>query len=97
MNIILAQSIQLEDLKKGCRIITKEFQSNVIPHKGDLIYDSLWEDPYEYEVIEIIINYENDECSVTLAPRKLETNEMECLKEYVEMSKLHGWKCEFNN
>lgn len=93
MKIILMQQIQLEDFRKGWRNITKEFESNIVPHKGDLISDSVWKDPYEYEVVEININYSENECYVSLAPIKLETNDIEHLKKYTEMTKLHHWEC----
>lgn len=35
----------------------KTFESNVIPHKGDQIADSVFKDPYEYEVVDVTINY----------------------------------------
>ncbi|MBZ9688382.1 hypothetical protein G9F72_018800 [Clostridium estertheticum] len=93
MKIILSQQITLGDFRKGLRNVTKTFESNVVPHKGDFISDSVWKDPYEYEVQEVNINYQQDECYVQLPLIKLETNDKESLKGYIEMTRLHEWVC----
>lgn len=93
MKIRLSQHIQLMDFNNGWATITKTFNSTVIPHKGDLITDTVWKDPYEYEVTEVIISYQFDECYVSLKPVVLKTNKKEILKKYIEKVKLTGWEC----
>lgn len=93
MKVTIMQQIQLKDFQKGWRSITKEFETNIIPHKGDFITDSVWKDPFEYEVVEVNINYQEDECYISLSAIILETNDKDRLRGYIEMTKLHNWKC----
>lgn len=72
MKIYLSQCISLNTFNKGNFRIKKEFESNIIPHAGDKIGDSVWKEPYEYEVVETIINYSEDECYVELAMMKFD-------------------------
>jgi hypothetical protein len=92
MKIILMQEVRLEDYQNGSCMITKIFESPVIPHKGDYITDSLWKKPYEQEVVEVNINYQNNECYVSFKPITLKTNSIDRLRNYIEMAKLHEWE-----
>lgn len=93
MKITLSQQISLEDFRKGFVNIYKYFDSAVIPHKGDLITDSLYKDPNEHEVVEVVIDYQNNECLVRLEMIKLESNDSKDLKKFVDLAELHGWEC----
>lgn len=93
MKITLMQQVLLKDKINTFRDIYKEFESNVIPHKGDMICDPVWKEPYEYEVIGVSINYNENNCYVRLPFIELESNDEKCVKEYIKMAKLHGWKC----
>lgn len=93
LQITLSQQVQLKDFRKGYVNIYKIFESNVIPHKGDFIADSCFKDPYEYEVVEVIINYQENTCYVQLNSIIAELNDKQVLKNYVEMAELHGWEC----
>ena len=50
MKIKITQHMKLADFNNGWTTISKTFTSNIIPHKGDLLMDTFWKDPYEYEV-----------------------------------------------
>ncbi|NFI05958.1 hypothetical protein FC959_16620 [Clostridium botulinum] len=89
MKIRLAQLISLNPVSKGCFSMNKEFESDIIPHAGDKIGDSVWKDPYEHEVIEVVINYQENICYVTL--ESIELASIQWLDEWREMVKLHGW------
>ncbi|WDU80050.1 hypothetical protein [Lysinibacillus sp. G01H] len=93
MKIVLNHQVQLKDFREGYVNIYKDFESNVIPHKGDYIADLCFKDPYEYEVIEVIINYQENECNVTLKPLIAAHNDKDFLLRYVEMSEHHDWYC----
>ncbi|AVK95621.1 hypothetical protein FCT18_21260 [Lysinibacillus sphaericus] len=93
MKIVLNHQIQLQDYRKGYVDIYKDFESDVIPRKGDFIADTCFKDPYQYEVIEVIISYQENECNVSLKPIKVEHNDKDFLLRYVEMSELHNWYC----
>jgi hypothetical protein len=92
MKIRLSQVISLKTYSEGTISISKEFQSNIIPHKGDMIGDSVWKDPYEHEVDEVIIDYSQDTCFVSLEMIKMDHDNIEVLKEWKQMVKLHGWE-----
>ncbi|NGU29031.1 hypothetical protein [Clostridium perfringens] len=91
MKIRLSQLVALEDFKKGCFTMTKEFESPVIPHGGDKIADSVWKDPYEHNVSEVIIDYSDNTCYVTLEPIRFENNDKDVLKLWYNMVESHGW------
>lgn len=93
MNIILSQAVMLEDFRKGHVNIYKEFTSNVIPHKGDYITDTCFKDPYEFEVVQVVLNYQQDECMVYLPPIIIESDDKQALLNYVNMTELHNWSC----
>lgn len=49
MKIFLSQTVKFEG-DNFPYSWTKEYDSELIPHKGDFVEDPLWKDPYEYEV-----------------------------------------------
>lgn len=92
MKVILSQLIGLKTFNKGCFSIRKEFETNIIPHVGDSIGDSVWKDPSEHKVVEVIINYQEDECYVSLECIKFDHDDKEVLKQWFDMVKLHDWE-----
>ena len=90
MKIYICQQIiptkDIREFKQVC----KKFDSNVIPHRGDRISDSFFKEPYDYEVIECTIDYQNNECTVFIEPIKVE-NASE-VKEQIKIAELHGWE-----
>lgn len=70
----------------------KEFESVVIPRKGDYIEDSLWKDPGEYEVTGVTINYQDTCCYVSLEQYKYKISTKQ-KDEMAHIAELHGWKC----
>ena len=52
--------------------------------------DSVWKDPYDYKVIEVLINYAEDYCYVTLEKYSgiIKDN---FKNDFANMVKLHGW------
>lgn len=91
MKITINQQVSLKVFNKGWFNMKKTYESDVIPHKGDYITDTVWKDPYEYEVIETVIDYNNNSCDVSLERMELDTNNKEYLNEWKEICKLHGW------
>lgn len=90
MKISISQVVTLNTFSKGNYLMRKEFESNIIPHVGDYIEDSVWEE--ETEVVNVTINYNDDTCYVTLKELKFDHDRKEILKEHFNMVKLHGWK-----
>lgn len=91
MKVRLSQVISLKTFNKGCFSMCKEFESNIIPHVGDYIQDSVWKDPYEYKVVEVKIDYQEDECYVSLESIRFDHDNKESLKKWCDMVKHHGW------
>lgn len=54
MKIIICQNIICKN-EQIPRAIHKIYESNIIPHKGDFIFDGLWNAPYQYEICEVIL------------------------------------------
>ncbi|WP_238902652.1 hypothetical protein [Clostridium sp. YIM B02506] len=92
MKISISQVLSLKTFSNGSITMRKEFESNIIPHKGDMIGDPVFSSPYEYEVADVIIDYENNTCYVTLEMVNMDHNNVEVLKEWKEVCKLHGWE-----
>ena len=71
---------------------TKEYgDRTVIPHKGDKIEDPLWKDPYEYDVVDVVLDYGEDTCFVTVAPYESAIPK-ERMEEFGRIAGLHGWE-----
>ncbi|MEQ8154991.1 MAG: hypothetical protein ABRQ25_08945 [Clostridiaceae bacterium] len=93
MKVTVYQTIALKDnYAKGLICIHKNFESDVIPHQGDKIGDSIWKDPYEYEVSEVVINYRENTCTVNVEMVLLESDEVEQLKTWKHLAELHDWE-----
>lgn len=76
------------------KIVYKDYDWEIPPVIGAIVYDSAWhrKDPTTIEVINITSD-EGDSYYVELNPRKLENlNDLEKLVEIVEV---HGWKVLF--
>jgi hypothetical protein len=95
MKVILNQVVELKNFRKGTARISKTFNSNVIPHKGDVIVDSVWKSDDEQVVDLVEINYQDDQCFVYLPKIVLQTDDKVVLDEYINMTALHGWECPF--
>lgn len=90
MKIIVYQQIIPKDNEREFKQIHKIFESNIIPHKGDKIADSFFKDPYEYEVADCTIDYQDDKCYIDLFPMKVSS--VDQVSQQVDISKLHKWK-----
>lgn len=89
MTIILSQYVEVENDRLPHRI-EKKIESSIIPNIGMSIEDSVWKDPYDYKVIEVLINYVEDYCYVTLE-KYSEIIKNNFKNEFASMVKLHGW------
>ena len=95
MKVIIAQNINFEG-DNFPYMWRKEVETNVIPHKGDLIEDSLFKDPGEYEVIETTINYQENYCYVLLKQYE-NVFPVERKDELKRIAELHDWIAGWNN
>ncbi|MDP8268728.1 MAG: hypothetical protein P9L97_08380 [Candidatus Tenebribacter davisii] len=70
---------------KGRKHVEKSFNTNFLPSKDYKIEDSAWKE--EREIVNITINYKDNNCIVELLP---DVNNYD-LKEKVEMYLSHSW------
>ena len=92
MKVIISQTVYFDEHNgRFPHSLNKEVESEMMPHVGDSIEDSIWEDGGPYEVIESIINYQENYCYVVVKeldyriPKGRE-------EEFAHMAELHEWK-----
>ena len=90
MILIVSQRIKIKSSRVPYSIQKKYGEQSIIPRIGDKLEDTVWKDPYEYEVTEIVLNYQDRTCYVEVAPLEGEIPE-EKMEEFAEMVKTHGW------
>lgn len=95
MKVIIAQTVMFEN-DNFPYTWRKTVETDVIPHKGDSIEDSLWKDPGEYEVVETIINYQERFCYVTVQNYKYVVPQSR-KEEFKKIAESHGWEALWNN
>ena len=90
MKITISQVVEFVGDKIPYRW-TKTYESMMIPHKGDFVEDPLWKDPYEYEIEQVIFDYHENTCYVSVFPfvPKIPKDRMD---EFEHIAELHGWK-----
>lgn len=91
MIIKLSQNVFLKDRPRTFRTAHKSFDSNVIPRKGDFISDTAFKAPYEHEVVEVTIDYQDDVCYVSLHSVEIESEDEAAVLRYLEIYKMHDW------
>ena len=91
MRIQLIQYIQTKD-DNFPHPIYKYFDSDIIPHKGYYISDSIWTETTQYKVDEVVIDYATNKCTITL--EKCE-EEWKTFAAFLDMAKLHKWTNNF--
>lgn len=71
----------------------KTVDSPMRPVKGDILDDPGFHPKYHngYEVVKVTLNYETEECWVSLAPLAIEIEELG-IEAYMEHLEAHGWK-----
>lgn len=91
MKLIISQQVKIkgDPFPHNWR---KEIDSIIIPNIGMSIEDSLWKDPGEYKVIDVLINYQEDYSYISLEKYDAEIPD-EKKDEWAHIAKLHGWAC----
>nr|WP_300004490.1 hypothetical protein [Tissierella sp.] len=93
MKIRIVQQVYLVDKPDTFKNVYKEFDSSIIPHKGDFITDRAFKNPDEYEVHSISLDYDADLAQVLIHSVELASDKEESIKEYITMMKRYGWIC----
>ncbi|MFJ5761927.1 hypothetical protein ACIQAA_22975 [Neobacillus sp. NPDC093182] len=74
-------------------IVMKTFESTIRPVKGDIIDDPGFDSRIHngYEVVKVTINYEKNECFVSLHPLAIELEEIS-INDYIDKLIGNGWR-----
>ncbi|CDN42190.1 MULTISPECIES: hypothetical protein [Paenibacillus] len=95
MKIHLGQQIALEAVR-DFRHVYKEFEFNFIPRIGENVSDTAFKDPYSYPVADVNYNFDENVVYVTLNMIVIPSSDKKLLKSYIDMYKLHNWKCDYD-
>ena len=90
MKIHVSQQVNVEG-ENFPRTMYKEFESSIIPSLGMRIEDIGWKKPYDYEVVEVIINYEENRVFVSVAQYN-NVIPADKIENFFEIQKHCGWK-----
>ncbi len=91
INMILFLTSSKEENNRS-EVVMKTVESTIRPVKGDMIDDPGFDSRFHngYEVVKVTINYETNECYVSLHPLAMELEEMS-MNEYIDKLTANGW------
>lgn len=74
-------------------LVMKTVESTIRPVKGDIIDDPGFDSRFHngYEVVKVTLNYETNECYVSLHPLAIEVEEMS-ITDYLDKLTANGWR-----
>lgn len=90
--LISLTSIKEQQENNRYEIGIKTYESSIRPIKGDIIDDPGFDSRFHngYEVVKVTINYEKNECFVSLHPLAIEIEEIS-INDYIEKLVANGW------
>ncbi|MFP9130487.1 hypothetical protein [Niallia sp. BSM11] len=94
MNINLLTFISsIQNQNNNGTVMMKKFDSDFRPVRGDIIEDPGFQPEFHngYEVVKVTINYELNECLVSLQPLVSNREEIK-IENYIQNLKKHGWR-----
>ena len=91
MKILIMQMVEIENTQIPLRL-EKEINSDIIPNIGMTVEDSLWKDPGEYKVADVVINYQENCCYITVEKYN-DSISNDYKEEFKHIAELHGWSC----
>lgn len=82
-----------EKTENRSEMVMKTFESTIRPVKGDIIDDPGFDSRFHngYEVVKVTLNYEKNECYVSLSPLVIELEEM-TISEYIDKLVANDWR-----
>jgi hypothetical protein len=91
INMIIFLTSSKENTK--AKVVLKTVESAFRPVTGDIIDDPGFDPTFHngYEVVKVTVNYEKDECYVSLHPLALELEEMS-MDDYISKLAANGWR-----
>lgn len=92
MEVYISQMVHARQIDVSTKMV-KSFVSNMMPQIGFKLQDPAFRHGVpRYEVEDVIINYDENETWVLLAPVELDTNDKEDVKDFIREYKSHGWE-----
>lgn len=91
--IIFVTSAKNQNENTRSEMVLKTFESAIRPVKGDIIDDPGFDSGFHngYEVVKVTLNYETNECVVSLQPLVLELEEIS-VNNYIDKLLENGWR-----
>ena len=91
--LILLTSSKEQIENNRTQLVMKTFESTIRPVKGDIIDDPGFDPRFHngYEVVKVTINYETNECYVSLYPLASELEEI-CINDYIDKLVANEWR-----
>lgn len=92
MIIFLTSSKQDKENNRS-EIVMKTFESTIRPVIGDMIDDPGFDPRFHngYEVVKVTLNYETNECYVSLHPLAIELEDID-IDDYIDKLVANGWR-----
>ncbi len=91
--IIFLTSIKAQKENSRTEIVVKTVESGIRPTIGDIIDDPGFDSRFHngYEVVKVTLNYEFNECNVSLQPLAIELEEIS-IDSYLEKLVANRWR-----
>ncbi|WP_456276358.1 hypothetical protein [Bacillus sp. AK128] len=91
--IIFITSTKAGNENSRSEMVMKTIESQIRPVKGDIIDDSGFDSRFHngYEVVKVTINYETNECYVSLSPLAIEVEEIG-IDDYLDKLVANKWR-----
>lgn len=82
-----------KELNGEGQLIMKTFHSTFRPAIGDILDDPGFDSRFHngYEVVKVTVNYEREECHVSLSPLAIDIEEIS-LQDYLDKLLENGWR-----
>lgn len=91
MEVYISQMVHARQIGVSTKLV-KSFVSNMMPQIGFKLQDPAFRAVPRYEVEDVIINYDENETWVLLAPVELDTEDKDDVKDFVREYERFGWE-----
>ena len=90
--LIFLTSSKEDKGKHRSELVMKTFESSFRPFLGDIIEDPGFDASYHngYEVVKVTVNYEKEECYVSMKPVAIDLEELP-VEDYIDKLLANGW------
>jgi hypothetical protein len=90
--VIFLTSLKEQIGRTRTELVMKTFESTFRPVKGDIIDDPGFDSRFHngYEVVKVTVNYETNECYVSLHPLVIDLQDIH-INDYIEKLLSNGW------